>query len=211
MQVQRNTTKSTGRELHVQRPAVEVLPDSALVAPAKGSHAQSIDGVDKRPRVKGTPIEQGPGQVGPIGTPKPVEVASPASAIEKEVLVALQGGYENVAAKAAELKDLLTRSRMVQEAKDRLDVQVAVLETLQGGKPALLEKADELRHTMMVAMMDERGSNKMQLEIDVLTRVAKDFAPLEKRMKAIDSLTMRALLPPDASISPSAEHRALKA
>lgn len=212
MNVQRasqNQTKASkgtqGRELVVTRPPVEVLPDSALVNQRPATKMDAVE--QKKPRMKG---HEQTGQVGSVKPPV-TEVASPANAIEKEVILALQGGYENVAARVTELKELLTRSRMTQEGLDRINVQVEVLETLQGGKPALEAKSKELQHMMMVAMMDERGYKNVTLKIEVLDKVAKDFAPLEKRMKAIDSLTMRAMLSPDASMSLSAEHGALKA
>ena len=199
-------TKKARGELIVTRPQVEVLPDSALVTNQQRPAAK-MDAVEaKKPKLKG----DGPGQVGTVKPPV-TEVASPANAIEKEVITALQGGYENVAAKVVELKDLLTRSRMTQEGLDRINVQVQVLEALQGGKPGVEKKSKDLQRMMMVAMMDERGYKNVTLQIEVLDKVAKDFAPLEKRMKAIDSLTMRALLSPDASMSLAAERRALKA
>lgn len=196
-----SSTSSTQapRELIVTRPPVEVL------APV----AKKLDAVEqKKPKLKGS---DGPGQVGTVKPPVK-EPSSPATAIEKEVLVALQGGYENVTAKVAELKDLASRSRMTQEGLDRLNIQVSVLETVAaGGAPGLAQKSKELQRMMMVAMMDERGYKNVTLQIEVLDKVAKDFAPLDKRMKAIDSLTMRALLSPDASMSLGAERRALKA
>lgn len=206
MNVQR-TSKSTAtksaQELNFTRPPVQVLPDSALVPSRKMDQVEQ-----KKPRLKGT--EQN-GQVGTIVTPPVTEPASPATAIEKEILTTLQGGYGAVDQRIAELKDLASRSRMVQEGLDRLNIQVSVLETLKGGQPALEAKSKELQRMLMVAMMDERGYKNITLEIDVLNKVAKDFAPLEKRMKAIDSLVMRALLSPDASMSLGAERRALKA
>lgn len=185
------------------RPPLAVPADAA---PLKASK-QCIDGVEQKPRVKGN---DGPGQTAPVG-PVVTEPSSPANAIEKEVLQTLQGGYGAVATKAIDIKDMLTRSRMVQEAKDRLDVQVEVLEALAGGKPGLQAKTNEIKQLMMVALLDERGSKKLELELAVLGNVTKDFAPLEKRLTAIDSLTTRALLTADASMSLSAEHRALKA
>ena len=202
------TRPSKTQATELVRPCAEVLPDSALVTQSP-TQQTPVDAVEKKPRIKGN--TDGPGQVGPVG-PVVTEPASAANAIEKEVLVVLNaGGFEAVAAKAVELKDMLTRSRMVQEAKDRIDVQVDVLEALAGGKPGLEAKSNEIRGLMMVALLDERGSKKLELELDVLAKVAKDFAPLEKRMDAIDSLVMRALLTPDASASLAAERRALKA